>query len=1074
MKKRKIYNNRLQHILHTSVVTMLLLLTPSIVVYGNDTADKTITGVVCDAATDTPLSGARIQAHNTPKISTMTDENGTFSLNVPDYVTLLDVTAPDYNLVQYPIQKNTTINIKLYSTTFKADYNPEIYTSDRNEASKFDLNTSFSIDDDIQTRLGADVRTIMRGGTPGMGGAMFIGGLNSLNANSQPLFVIDGVFIDQQYTRDALHDGFYNNILSYYSVNDIEKVTVLKNATALYGTKGSNGVILIDTKRSKSMATRIDVNISAGVTFLPKLPSMMDGNEYRLYASELIGGTDTKQTSFNFLNDSQTNNYYYYKYHNNTDWSDYTYREALTQNYSIGVQGGDDIAQYNLTLGYVNAESTLENNDFTRLNIRFNTDVNLSSRLDVRFDVSFTKSTRDIRDDGVTADYTSGSITAPGFLSLIKSPFLSPYLVDQEGNLTPFLEDADDYAEDFGTNTSLGNPVGINSEGEGKNKNWLENSLFNITVTPKYRFSKSLTAQTHFSYNLTNYSERAFSPMSVVPVFHIDGVGDAVNKAQSFYSKQISIFNDTRVNWEKQWDYHALNVAGGFRYTDDSYNSKKQTGYNTGNNKTPNISGNLDFKDVEGSDDTWRSFAYYLNANYNYKNLYFLEGNVSMETTSRFGKEVTDGIKLGGVRWGIFPSLQAGWLISSEKWFNSQKTGIDYLKLTAGYDESGNDDINIYAARTSFSPKTFLNNSIGLVFDNIGNTQIQWETTKRFNVGLDLSLLNNRVALGGNFFYSKTDNLLTLKSLPEISGLGTYWSNDGALKNIGFDVNMNIKVINTKDWKWELGGSVAHYKNEITELPDGDYYNNGELFGYITSIYGADILTAESKAAGVFYGYKTAGVYSTTQEANADGYYIVSSTGSKSYFSGGDVRFVDVNGDKEINEDDKTIIGDPNPEFYGNLYTSINWKKFTLSVLFNYCYGNDVYNYQRSQLEAGSRFFNQTEALIGRWIGEGQVTDIPKATFGDPMGNSRFSDRWIEDGSYLRLKTVTLSYTVPLNLTWLHGLSVWCTANNLFTFTKYLGSDPEFSAGNSVLYQGIDRGLLPQSRSVILGVKLNL
>ena len=1069
-------NNRMQHILQSTglILAMMLLSAGNVQASRSNDGDRTITGTVYDAATKTPLAGARIQAHNHPKVSAMTDEKGSYTLAVPAGITLLDFTAPDYNLVQKAIQKNEVIDVYLYASKFKADYDADIDITDRGVASDFSLSHSASIDDQIQSQLGADVHAIMRGGTPGMGAAMFIGGYNSLNANAQPLVIIDGVYIDQQYSRDALHDGFYNNILSNYSVNDIEKVQILKNATALYGTKGSNGVIIIDTKRSKSMATRIDASISAGVTFLPNLPSMMNGDEYRLYASELIGGTGTKISSFNFLNDSKENNYYYYKFHNNTKWSDYAYREALTQHYDIGIQGGDDVAKYNLSLGYMKDESTLERNDFSRLNIRFNTDVNISKRLDVKFDVSFSKSTRDLRDDGTPADYTSSPITAPGFLSLVKSPFLSPYTNDENGNLTPFLEDADDYAKDFGTNTSLGNPVGINSEGEGKNKNWLENSLFNIAINPIYHISKNVTAETHFSYNLTNYSERAFSPMSVVPVFYLNGLGNAYNKAQSFYAKQISVFNHTKVTWQQQWGMHSLKLVGGFRYTDDSYNSKWQIGYNTGNNKTPNITGSLDFKSVSGSDDTWRSFAYYVNADYNWRNLYFLQGTASMETTSRFGSEVNDGIKLAGVHWGIFPSLQAGWLISSEKWFNTQATHIDYLKLTAGYDESGNDDINIYAARTSFSTNKFLNNSIGLIFDNIGNTNIQWETTRRFNVGLDLSLLNNRVSLGGNFFLSHTDNLLTMKSLDKLSGLKNYWSNDGNLKNTGFDAHFSVKAINTKDWKWELGASIAHYKNEITSLPDGSYYDNGKLYGYTTSVYGATILTAENKAAGLFYGYKTAGVYATTQEANADGLFVKTSTGAKSYFAGGDMHFVDINNDKEINESDMTVIGDPNPDIYGNIFTTLSWKKFTLDVLFNYSYGNDVYNYQRSQLESGSRFFNQTTALNRRWIGEGEITDIPRASFGDPMGNSRFSDRWIEDGSYLRLKTVTLSYTLPMNSTWLHGLTVWCSGNNLLTFTKYLGSDPEFSLGNSVLYQGIDRGILAQSASLVFGIKLNL
>jgi hypothetical protein len=362
-----------------------------------------------------------------------------------------------------------------------------------------------------------------------------------------------------------------------------------------------------------------------------------------------------------------------------------------------------------------------------------------------------------------------------------------------------------------------------------------------------------------------------------------------------------------------------------------------------------------------------------------------------------------------------------------------------------------------------------LNGSIGLVLDNIGNTGIQWETTHRFRAGLDLVTKNDRIGLSLNVFKSYTDNLLTVKSLPEITGSGYYWSNDGSLENIGGDMGLRIKLINNKSWKWEAGAHVATYKNRITALPDGDY---------TTTLYGADVLTSVGRAAGVFYGYETAGVYATQEEADKADLKIVSKSGQPTAFGAGDMIFVnhvDLPGEENvIDENDRVVIGDPNPDFYGNLYTNLSYKRFALNMNFNYSYGNDIYNYQRSLLEGGSTFFNQTTALNRRWIAEGQHTDIPKATYGDPMGNARFSDRWIEDGSYLRLSSVTLSYAIPMNSIFLQGITVWATANNVFTLTKYLGSDPEVWAGNAVLYQGIDRGLTAQGRSILMGVKINL
>lgn len=1023
----------------------------------------TVNGVVFDAATRTPLAGVRVAAHGNSKYSVMTDETGTYSLEVPEFVTLIDLQAPGYNLVQMAVSEKAQ-QVFIHAELFTSDYSADVLISDIAQTEDFSLSTALSVDQEIGTRLGGDLRTITRSGTPAMGSAMFIGGLNSLNANAQPLIVLDGVFIDQQYNRDALHEGHYNNVLSSINVNDIEKVTVLKNATALYGTKGSNGVILIDTKRSTSMATRIEANVMAGIEMMPDRPSMMNASQYRLYASELIGSTDTELTDFKFLN-NDPDYYYYGMYHNDTNWDDYIYREAFTQNYNMSVQGGDEVADYNLSLGYTNAESTLNYNNFTRMNLRFNTDIKLIGDLSTRFDVAYNYNTRNLRDDGIIEDFSKETILSPNFLGLIKAPFLHPYRQDENGKLTEFVSPADDFASDFGLNTSWANPVAINEYGDAKNKNRLEYSVFNISIAPRYDFSKNLYATTLFYYALSNNNQRAFVPMTGTPTFYIDGVGESSNSASAFNAKQESLFSDTKIDWTYQHRAHYLNLVGGFRFTNDNYVSTAQEGHNTGNDKTPNVSGSLNFSDVGGVDDTWRSFAYYANADYNYKFKYFLQGGLSMEATSRFGKDVDAGIKLAGTHWGLFPSLQAAWLISSEDFFNPEALGINNLKLSVGYDASGNDDIAISASRSSLSANRFLNGSIGLVLNNIGNTGIQWETTHRFRAGLDLISKNDLLGVSLNFFKSYTNNLLTMKSLPEITGEGYYWSNDGSLENIGADLGLRVKLINTKDWKWEMGANVAAYKNKITALPDGDY---------TTTLYGANVLTSVGRPAGVFYGYETAGVYATQQEAEADGHTLVATTGEVTAFGAGDMRFVDHVDDNIINEKDMVVIGDPNPDFYGNLYSNLSYKRFSLSMNFNYSYGNDIYNYQRAQLEGGSQFFNQTTALNRRWIAEGHQTDIPKATFGDPMGNSRFSDRWIEDGSYLRLRSVTLSYALPVNSVWLQGVTVWATANNLFTLTNYLGSDPEVWAGNAVLYQGIDRGLTAQGRSLLMGFKINL
>lgn len=1020
-------------------------------------------GIVIDASTGQPVAGARVVAHGHPRYAAMTDENGRYTLSLPDDMTLLDVHAPGYRLVQ-PAVAGGEQAVSLWPETFGADYTDDIVITNRRTAYDFSLSAALSADEEIASRLRADVRSVLRSGTPGMGAAMFIGGIHSLHAGAMPLIVVDGVYYDQQYNRTSLHDGFFPNRLADIRVQDIEKITVLKHATALYGTKGGGGVLLIDTKRSTGMATRIEVNAMAGVEQVPRTLRMMGAADFRLYASELIGGTDTRKSAFKFLKED-ADYYFYNKYHNDTRWADYVYREALTQHYGISVQGGDEVADYHLSLGYVDAQSTLLKNDFRRLNIRFNTDIRLMDRLSTRFDVSYNHTTRNLRDDGAPEDFTASTILSPGFLASIKAPFLTPYRYDESGRLTSFVEEADDFVEGVALNSSWANPVAINELGDARNKNWLEGSFFHLTMAPRWDITPRLQATTLFCYALSNLSERSFVPMTGVPVFYIDGVGASSNRASNFTAKQESLFSDTRLEWTAHREAHNLYLTGGFRVTDDGYKSSRQEGHNTGNDKTPNLSSSLAYKATGGEDDARRSLAWYGQADYNFKYKYFLQGAVAMESTSRIGDRAKEGIRLAGVRWGVFPSLQAAWLVSSEPFFAGNIPAVNRLKLNVGYDVSGNDDIPVHVARTGFTSTKYLGNAIGLSLGHIGNNTIGWETTRRLSAGVEAAAFNHRLTLSLTGCKSFTSHLLTLKSLPEIAGEAVYWSNGGSLENIGGDAHAAVKVLATRDWSWQLGASIGSYRNVITSLPDGNF---------TTAAYGGEILTAVGHPAGVFYGYRTKGVFATTAEAEEAGLYKTLSTGARAYFGAGDVIFIDKDGNRAIDEGDKEIIGNPHPDCYGNLFSSLTWKRFTLDASFGYSVGGDLYNYLRRQLESGSTFFNQTTTLTRRWIGEGQHTDVPRAAFGDPMGNARFSDRWIEDGSYLRLRQATLSYKLPVHSIWLQGITLWLTGNNLLTFTHYLGADPETSASNRVLYQGIDCGLLSKGRSVLLGVKLNL
>lgn len=1038
---------------------------------------RPVSGRVFAVTSGTPLGGALVSVSGYDGYSALTEEDGTYKLDVPEYATALKITAPDYNTVRVGINQSGKLrDVTMYSNAMRSAYGADDNILNTVVADKFDYSPSLNITSEIGDQLGANVRTISRGGTPGIGNFMMMNGINSLHSNGQPLIVIDGVIVDQQYDRTMVHDGFYNDILTSFNVNEIKSVKVMANGTAIYGAKGANGVILIETKRNTSLATKIDATVSAGITLLPKSLPMMSGSQFKTYASDLLKTTGTNLSEFQFLT-SDPNNYYYNKYNNNTDWNDVIYREAFSQNYGITVQGGDEVASYFLALGYNGAQSVLEDNDVNRLNIRFNTDINMFKHLFIRFDASYSNVTRNLKDQGAPENYDEGTVTSVNYLGLVKSPMLSPYAYSN-GKISDVAFDNSD--EDYldqalasigNVNYRLANPASINEYGTAQNKNYFENSYLNIAITPRWQFNKHLSLSSLFSYTLTNTNDKYYVPINGVPDYYVSSIGLTVeNEIRSLYSSQNSITSDTKIEWGNQYGAHSIDLLGGFRYMNDRYKVDTQLGYNTGSDKTPFINDTQN-KTTTGSTNEWTSMSWYGQARYDYRKRYFVEGNLAIESSSRFGKEAKDGFKLAGVRWGVFPGIQAGWVLSNESWFDVP--GIDYAKFTMGYDVSGNDGIDFDATRTYFQSILFQNQANGLVLGNLGNTEVQWETTRRFSFGTELNFLKNRLNLKVNVFKSWTDNLLTYHELNFITGLENNWVNGGSLENKGYNITVNGHIIATRNWNWELGASVGHYKNKLTALPDGQDYVDAE-------VYGATIRSQIGQPVNLFYGYKTEAtasgthVYATSEEAKADGLYILGENGiDKTYFGAGDVKFAD-NGDKEINKADMQVIGDPNPDIYGNIFTSLSYKRIRLDVNFNYSLGNDAYNYLRSQLESGNRFMNQSVAMVNRWSYEGQVTDMPTVMWEDPMGNARFSDRWIEDASYLRLKSITLSYELPLNSTFIHGLTFWGQANNVFTVSKYLGADPDFSMSNSVLEQGIDRGLLANSRNFMLGIKINL
>jgi TonB-linked SusC/RagA family outer membrane protein len=958
------------------------------------------------------------------------------------------------------VRGQKSIVIDMYPETFSSFYrsleglNGKERTTTSTSSSKgineFRLPQAISPDEFIHSELGGDVRSIYRSGNAGFGTNMFIRGLNSLNANAQPLFVVDGV-VWSKTAEDAisLQAGYFMNPLTSIEVGDIESITVLKDGASIYGSKASNGVILIKTNRGKSAVTKIDLNIMSGITQAPNAIPVMNADEYRTYASELIGtrGLSKKEiAAFGFLNTDKSKPDYNV-YHNQTNWSDEVYQLGNTQSYAINVNGGDERALYYFSLGYTGNNGIVKTTNLSRIHTRINADIKLTSMLTTKLNVAYTTIDRDLLDDGVN------SRTSPTYLSMIKPPFLSPNTFTSSGTKTKDYDDADEFG--------IGNPAAIIQ----KSRNYSRQYRFNIGLTPKFEFNKYLNITTQFDYNLDKNKESYFQPMLGTKEVYLDGYGYSFNKAANQIIRNIGLFNDNRLNFNKKFGLdHTVSAFLGWRYQSDYFESDLISAHNTGSDNNTAVLSSYSYPQTSGTNNLNRSISNYASANYNFRNKYFLNVAASLDGSSRFGLETKGGYSIFGHSWGLFPSINGAWLVSSER-FMKHFNGIDLLRFRGGYGITGNDGIEDYATKAYYQTVRYIDFANGLVLSNIENESLQWETTKRWNGGIDLGLFNNTLTLSADVFASRTSDLLTLKSLNVTSGLDAYWNNGGEMSNKGYELTANLKVLNLKKFQWEMNMNVGHYKNNIESLPEGDQ---------ILNLYGGSVLTRVGNPAGVFYGYKTKGVFATDAEAAAANLHIVNANGSFSYFGAGDVIFDDKTPDNTIDLNDRQIIGDPNPDFYGSFSSKMSFQKITLNALFSYSYGNDVYNYLRSQLESGTDMSNQSTTMLSRWRTDGQLTNQPKATYGDPLGNSRFSDRWIEDGSYLRLKTISISYRVPINNTFINGMDIWVAANNLWTLTNYLGVDPECSAGNSVLSQGIDAGLVPQTQSFFVGVKINL
>lgn len=1019
-----------------------------------------VKGKVFDASTKAPIDGINVAYSGFE--ATFTDSTGTFSIDVPSDRSTLTIGGLDYQPQRIALKSQTDIKVYLYETGYKSFHEyadqyysqyPLAYTTQSVVSLDFQNNNWKNPGTSAEHVFKGEVpglNIIQRSGVPGSGSNMFMRGFSSLYGTNQPIIVLDGMIYSSESYQGSIINGYVTNPLSFIDINDIDNITVIKDAASIYGGRSSNGVILIRTNHASKMATSINVTGYGGVSFAPKNKiSLLNSEQYRIYLAEMMQSSGLSADSIRsspYMSDD-TENPQYFRYHNNSNWQDMVFQNSRIQGYKMKISGGDDVALYAISIGYLNHEGIVKNTNYNRYSVRFNSDINISSKITINSNISFVYNQNSMKPEG-----SSDTRTNPIYLSLIKAPFLYPRVISSSGAISPNLENAD--------LLGIGNPVAIAENLDALSTNY---RIFG-SVNGNYKINKDLVLSNLVGFTFDKIRESLFVPhLGVAP--EILGIGIAENKMAHLVERLFSINNDLRLKYTKTFaTSHNFSAFAGIRTGINKTEGDWGFGYNSPNDQMRSVGTGLNsFRTVSGYLGSWNWATVYGSAEYNYQQRYFLTANFSLDGSSRYGDEAK-GLGLFHNKFGIFPSVSAAWLVSSEKFF-ANVNSVDLLKFRLSYGLTGNDDIGNYSAMRYYKSQNFLG-AQGLVAGDLWNPKLQWETVKKSNAGIDMGLLKERLNISLDVFSNTTQDLLNILPADRLTGFDYYMVNSGSFKSSGVELAINGRMVNTS-FKWDMGLNISTCKTKVLEFP-------GDNSGMITEIMGANILTKVGGALGAFYGYKTDGVFSTQAEANNSGLRALMPNTDLVPFSAGDVKFVDMDGNKIIDKNDMQVIGDPNPKLKGMFTNAFTLKGVTLEAALAFNVGNDVFNQLRYTLESMQNFNNQTSAVVNRWRTEGQVTNVPKAEYGDPIGNSRFSDRWIEDGSYLRLQYVTLSYKLPVKSSFVNAIQIYVTGQNLVTWTKYLGMDPEFSYNKFSLSQGIDIGLTPQPGTVTAGIRIGL
>jgi len=1070
----------------------LLLCLVSLDIRAQNTIVGVIKGTVTDLKSKEPITGVtvvEVNENDRQVNASVTNVDGLYTIKIASKNNRLRFSFIGYTSQTLPIGDKTVINVALKEAQSR-DLSEVIVKSTATqkisngfgESSPRDkigavasLSTEqlagqpvTSIDQMLQGQL-AGVQIVSNSGDPGGGTNIVIRGQGSISAGNDPLYVIDGIpIISTPYDNSNAAASYARiNPIADLNPNDIEKIDILKdaNAAAIYGARAANGVIVITTKRGKPGTTNIIFNTQFSFQMAPRPIPVLNASQYKVMRLEAEQNNNDINPSTNTLlplvDDPTYQNYWLYQ--SNTNWIAALEKTGFTQNYNMSLSGGGESAKYNFSTSYTNAAGSMINTGFNRFTGRFNLDYTVSKKLRFTANIAFSRSS--------IKDYANNGGGTLYFNALVRSPAMPIYDVSYvDGSQLP------NYMSLGGVNGFQDNPIAF--------ANTVDNSSYSTNLKPNIRaqltITKGLQFITNASLDFVGENAKYFQPAAATGVIWNSNQFNRVD-TRDFERMQMILDNYLTYN-VNLIPKLVTNLLLGNTFNTFKSNQLTAQAYATADAAMQTLGNSGGYNSVNSSSATETILSQFTKIDMVYNDTYGFNFTMRRDGSSKFG---------GGNKYGYFPSFGSYWRISNLKALKNSTT-ISDLKLRASWGQLGNSGIPNYAYISQFAQGANYMGLSGVSESNPQLNHLKWETSESTNLGLDASFFHDRLGLTIDVYNRLTKNLLYNLALPATSGLvnsltgnsgGYVYTNLGTIRNRGIELNITATPLALKNFTWNTSFNIATNVNKVLSLPGGTVTTADSYGGFNSQI-------KEGDALGTYYGLVFKGVYSRDADAvvhdkNGNVIYelngitprlmhIGSETGN--VYKGGDAIYEDFNHDGIIDDQDKVRIGDANPKFFGGYNNSFTYKNWGLRFLIQYQYGNNIIDGLRLQLESMTNANNQAQSVLRRWRTQGDVTDMPRALATDTR-NILPSTRWVEDGSYARLKYVTLSYKVAqksLQRIGIASMDMFFTANNLYTWTKYIGADPEIALGSNPAFIGIDQGLTPQTKGYTLGVNVKL